>query len=149
VKKILFISKIVLPVLLTVLLLQVVQVTDSQAAMQQGGFYHTVQYGDTLFSIGRIYGVNPYTIAEVNGLANPNYIYAGQVLYIPSGGGCGGRDCGCGRTGCGYQPPPSSRYYAPVYSGGYGYDYTGYYYYDNYPKYRRYSYTCGYHFNCY
>jgi hypothetical protein len=48
--------------------------------------YHYVRYGETLSSIGRLYGVNPYAIARANGLANPNYIYAGQVLLIPTSG---------------------------------------------------------------
>lgn len=47
--------------------------------------YHVVRPGETLFSIGRLYGVNPYTIASMNGLSNPNYIQIGQVLYIPGG----------------------------------------------------------------
>ncbi len=46
--------------------------------------YHYVRYGETLSSIGRLYGVNPYAIARANGIANPNYIYAGQVLFIPT-----------------------------------------------------------------
>lgn len=46
--------------------------------------YHTVRYGDTLFSIGRMYGANPWTIARANGLINPNIIFAGQVLCIPA-----------------------------------------------------------------
>jgi hypothetical protein len=49
-----------------------------------GPIYHYVRYGETLSSIGRLYGVNPYAIARANGLANPNYIYAGQVLLIPT-----------------------------------------------------------------
>ena len=49
-------------------------------------FSHVVRSGETLSSIGRRYGVNPYTIAAVNGLANPNYIRVGQVLKIPSAG---------------------------------------------------------------
>jgi hypothetical protein len=49
-----------------------------------GPIYHHVRYGETLSSIGRLYGVNPYAIARANGLANPNYIYAGQVLLIPT-----------------------------------------------------------------
>jgi LysM repeat protein len=148
VQKILPILKIVLPVLIAVVLLQAVNVPALAAPPAGGGVYYTVQYGDTLFSIGRMYGVNPYTIAEVNGLSNPNCIYAGQVLYIPSGGGW---NDGCGRWGCGdsdtprQQPQPRS----PRYEAGYGYDYTGYYYYNTYPQYRRYSYTCGYYYNCY
>jgi len=50
---------------------------------KHGGFYYTVCWGDTLSSIGRRYGVNPWTIAQANRLHNPNRIYAGQTLYIP------------------------------------------------------------------
>jgi hypothetical protein len=39
-----------------------------------GPTYHCVRYGETLSSIGRLYGVNAYAIARANGLANPNYI---------------------------------------------------------------------------
>lgn len=80
--------KKVLPIVLAVILLQAVYVTNSQAAPPaSGGCYHRVSYGETLFSIGRRYGVNPYAIARTNSLYNPNYIYAGQVLCIPSGYG--------------------------------------------------------------
>ena len=47
------------------------------------GAYHTVQWGETLTGIGAMYGVNPWAIANANGIYNLNYIYAGQVLYIP------------------------------------------------------------------
>lgn len=50
-----------------------------------GPAYHRVSRGETLFSIGRRYGVNPYAIARANHLPNPNRIYAGQVLRIPTG----------------------------------------------------------------
>jgi LysM repeat protein len=50
---------------------------------KHGGFYYTVCWGDTLFSIGRRYGVSPWAIAGANRLHNPNWIYAGQTLYIP------------------------------------------------------------------
>ncbi len=107
-----------------------------------GGTHHCVRYGETLFSIGRKYGVNPYHIAHVNGLRDPNYIYAGQILYIPSGHPYPEQPIyhpdKCGHHPCG------SRYHQ-----GYGYDYTGYYYDAYYPKYKRYSYTCGYYHNCY
>jgi LysM repeat protein len=49
-----------------------------------GPIYHCVRYGETLSSIGRLYGVNPYAIARANGIANPNCIYAGRMLLIPS-----------------------------------------------------------------
>jgi nucleoid-associated protein YgaU len=46
--------------------------------------YHTVRFGETLFSIGRLYGANPWLIARSNYLINPNLIFAGQVLCIPA-----------------------------------------------------------------
>lgn len=45
--------------------------------------YHTVRAGETLFCIGRAYGVDPYAIALHNVIVNPSLIYAGQVLAIP------------------------------------------------------------------
>jgi len=49
------------------------------------GFWHTVRWGDTLFSIGREFGVNPYSICSANGLHNCDYVWAGQSLWIPAG----------------------------------------------------------------
>lgn len=189
-----------LPIVIAVVLLQLAFAPESQA---QGGygdgygggyggggyggggyggaFYYTVQYGDTLFAICRKFGVDPYQIAQVNGLPNPDHIYAGQVLYIPSSGGycprcqynqprpqpshwqqdCGGQNCsypsqgqGCGNN-C-YQQSHSQGCGNNCYQQGSGYDYTGYYYDYNSgnqkgysPNYQRYSYTCGYNYNCY
>ena len=45
--------------------------------------YHTVQPGETLYCIGRAYGVSPWAIASHNGVANPNVVYPGWVLAIP------------------------------------------------------------------
>lgn len=44
---------------------------------------YVVQYGDTLYSISRRFGVTVWQMASYNNIANPNYIYAGQVLLIP------------------------------------------------------------------
>ncbi|MCU0498539.1 MAG: LysM peptidoglycan-binding domain-containing protein [Anaerolineae bacterium] len=44
---------------------------------------HTVQRGETLGRIARHYGVDLIVLARVNNIANPNRIYAGQVLLIP------------------------------------------------------------------
>lgn len=46
---------------------------------------YIVQPGDSLFSIGLAYGLTWDQIAEANGILNPNAIYAGQELKIPSG----------------------------------------------------------------
>jgi murein DD-endopeptidase MepM/ murein hydrolase activator NlpD len=45
---------------------------------------YTVQPGDTLFRIATRFGTNHVTLANTNNLTNPNLIYPGQVLLIPS-----------------------------------------------------------------
>lgn len=45
---------------------------------------YTVVYGDTLSGIADKYGVLTSTLASLNGISNPNLIYVGQVLQIPS-----------------------------------------------------------------
>ncbi|MBN1642747.1 MAG: LysM peptidoglycan-binding domain-containing protein [Anaerolineae bacterium] len=45
--------------------------------------YHVVQPGETLWSIALRYGTTPWQIAAINGIANPNFIYAGRTLRIP------------------------------------------------------------------
>jgi LysM repeat protein len=60
---------------------------------------YTVLQGDRLFSIGRKFGVNPYSIAQANNLLPPYFIYPGQVLQIPGTGGTTP------------QPPPGGRTY--------------------------------------
>ena len=47
------------------------------------GYWYPVQWGQTLASISRATGVSAAAIAQANGLANPNYIRAGQSLWIP------------------------------------------------------------------
>jgi len=49
----------------------------------QCGYWYQVRWGDTLYSISRYTGVSASAIAQANGLANPNYLYAGQSLWIP------------------------------------------------------------------
>ena len=57
--------------------------------------YHWVRAGETLASIGRLYGVSAWAIASANHLRNPNRIYAGQCLYIPPRPVCYYSWCGC------------------------------------------------------
>ena len=47
------------------------------------GSTYIVQRGDTLFRIGRTYGVSAWRIARANHIYNMNYIWAGQRLFIP------------------------------------------------------------------
>lgn len=44
---------------------------------------HVVQSGENLFRIALWYGVDMYTLAQVNGITNLTLIYVGQVLLIP------------------------------------------------------------------
>jgi murein DD-endopeptidase MepM/ murein hydrolase activator NlpD len=47
---------------------------------------HEIEAGDTLFSLGRKYGVSPYAIADLNGLSHDATLQRGQQVSIPSGG---------------------------------------------------------------
>ncbi|MBI4497241.1 MAG: LysM peptidoglycan-binding domain-containing protein [Chloroflexi bacterium] len=49
------------------------------------GTAHVVRPGETLFRIARQYGVSLQALVQVNGLADPSRIQAGQVLTIPQG----------------------------------------------------------------
>jgi len=59
--------------------------------------HHVVRVGETLSSIGRLYGVSAWAIASANHLSNPNRIYAGQWLCIPKGGTIFPPPSTCGR----------------------------------------------------
>ena len=57
-----------------------------QPAAVAGERTHIVQPGENLFRIGLQYGVSWVTLAQFNGLSNPNDIRAGQTLRIPPTG---------------------------------------------------------------
>jgi LysM repeat protein len=65
------------------------------------GTYYTVQWGDTLSSIAARYHTTVQAIMYANNIMNPNYIYAGMILYIP----------------CGTKPPAPASY--PQWKGEY------------------------------
>src|SRR5581483_448830 len=50
------------------------------------GCAYTVRRGDNLFRIGIRHGVTYQYLAQLNGIYNPNYIFAGQVISVPCGG---------------------------------------------------------------
>jgi LysM repeat protein len=75
-------AQIGLALIIAVLLL----VGVSTSANASGPSYHTVQPGQTLYSIAQWYGTSVWAISCANGIYNPNYVYAGQVLVIPQGG---------------------------------------------------------------
>lgn len=64
-------------------------VTPSQPATpapQPSTVTYTVQPGDTLSGIAAAYNTTYQHLAAINGIANPNLIYPGQVLTISGGG---------------------------------------------------------------
>src|SRR5262249_46546515 len=46
---------------------------------------HTVAAGETLFAIAQQYNTTVETIVEMNNLENPDIVFVGQVLDVPSG----------------------------------------------------------------
>jgi len=88
---------------------QTPQIQPTAAVNAQGNIVHTVKSGETLFSIGRLYNVNPYSIAAANNIPYPYVIFPGQQLTIPTG-----------TTPPGPTPPPPSgqcRFYHTVRPG--------------------------------
>lgn len=64
-------------------------VTPSEPATpapQPSAVTYTVQPGDTLSGIAAAYNTTYQHLADINGIANPNLIYPGQVLTISGGG---------------------------------------------------------------
>lgn len=57
---------------------------STPTAIGINGQTHTVQSGDTLMSIANRYRVPLETLLAINGIQDPNLIYAGQVLVLPS-----------------------------------------------------------------
>ena len=49
-----------------------------------GATTYTVQHGDILYDIGLLFGMSWREVAALNGLTDPNQIYVGQVLKIPT-----------------------------------------------------------------
>ncbi len=89
-------------VLSAALVLQLLTAAISYAAPPASDPIHVVKPGETLSSIARMYGVSIWTIAKANSIPNPNLIYAGQALYIPSGGTGWGwyKPCRCWKPWC-------------------------------------------------
>ncbi len=47
--------------------------------------FYMVRPGDTLYSIAWRYHTTVYELMKLNGISNPNYIYAGQTLCVCAG----------------------------------------------------------------
>ena len=54
------------------------------SAESSGYTLYTVRRGDTLWGISRKFGTSINSIVALNGIENPNLIYAGEVFKIPS-----------------------------------------------------------------
>jgi LysM repeat protein len=59
--------------------------SDAASQLAVGPVYYTVRRGDTLLKIARRYGTTVAALMQLNGIANPNRIYVGQVLLIRRG----------------------------------------------------------------
>ena len=57
------------------------------------GVYHTVQKGQTLYKISKVYGVEEIYLARINKINDPTQLRVGERIYIP------------GATGVKYVPP--------------------------------------------
>src|SRR6185295_3210272 len=70
------------------------------------GNIYIIQRGDTLSRIAARFNTTTATLAQLNGITNPNTIYAGQRLTIP----VAGQDGSVGTA----QPPPATPTPAPA-----------------------------------
>jgi LysM repeat protein/uncharacterized protein YvpB len=64
-------------------LLLVILIALPSTARADSPIYHTVAWGETLYSIARSYGISPRSLAAANGLSLNSWVYAGQSLRIP------------------------------------------------------------------
>lgn len=63
---------------------QQLYIPDSSGAPAGCYSYYYVRPGDTLSRIAAYFGMRTSALAAANGISNPNYIYVGQRLCIPS-----------------------------------------------------------------
>jgi putative chitinase len=61
--------------------------TATPAPSVSGGTTHIVQPGENMFRIALRYGTTVQAIAQANGISNPQLVYVGQQLIIPSTAG--------------------------------------------------------------
>jgi LysM repeat protein len=78
-------KRIALVVGVVLVLIGILVVPANAAPPKCGPVYHCVKWGENLTRIALRYGTTVWSIAQLNGIANPNCIYAGQVLLIYPG----------------------------------------------------------------
>ena len=59
-------------------------VSAAAVSAQSGQTYHIVAPGETLSRIAQRYNTTVWAISQANSIYNPNFIYSGQWLLIPS-----------------------------------------------------------------
>jgi LysM repeat protein len=76
-----------IPLLLGVVMLLSMFAPASQPALAASCTqYHRVRAGQTLYSIGLIYGVSWTKLAKINNISNPRLIFTGQQLCVSTSG---------------------------------------------------------------
>ncbi len=58
--------------------------STTTTSLPEGQKFYVIKRGDTLAVIAASFGVTVQSIVEINGLANPDAIQAGQTIEIPS-----------------------------------------------------------------
>lgn len=71
--------------MLTLGLALTLALTVATPALADSSTVHVVRSGENLFRIGLRYGVSVNSLVAANGLRNPNHVWVGQRLVIPTG----------------------------------------------------------------
>lgn len=59
--------------------------STTSTTVPEGQRFYTIKRGDTLAAIAASFEVTVQSVVDLNGLANPDDIQAGQTIEIPSG----------------------------------------------------------------
>ena len=82
---------LVVTVFAVVAMLLVAAPASASPASHAGGSgceqFYTIRRGDTLYRIATRFGTSTWALANLNGIHNPNRIYAGQTICVRAGHG--------------------------------------------------------------